>query len=173
MAKRAARRSSVSERNLVLADAILSPRGNPRWVDTAMAELGVRDYPGPRYNPRVVEYLATTGYEDNDDETSWCSAFVNWTLAQNAIRGTNSAAARSWLNFGQRLVEPRPGCIVILWRESPQSWKGHVGFFAGWDVGHRVRLLGGNQGGGSDWDEVCVTNFPDERILGFRWPAGV
>jgi len=50
--------------------------------------------------------------------------------------------------------------------------RGHVGFFDGWDVGNRIRLLAGNQGGGVDWDEVCVTSFPQERVLGYRWPLG-
>ena len=86
-------------------------------------------------------------------------------------RGTDNALARSWLEYGERLPAPRPGCIAILWRESPSSWKGHVGFFDGWDVGNRLRLLAGNQGGGVDWDEVCVVNFPRERLLGFRWPT--
>jgi uncharacterized protein (TIGR02594 family) len=119
-----------------------------------------------------LEYLKTTGQQTNADETSWCSAFVNWCMRQAGKPGTNNAAARSWLSYGQALGNPRPGCIVVLWRESPSSWKGHVGFFDGWDVGNRIRLLAGNQGGGVDWDEVCVTSFPQERVLGYRWPLG-
>ena len=142
----------------------------PPWIDAARGEMGVRDIPGPKYNPRVVQYLNTTGHEENDDETSWCSAFVNWCMIQAGLTGTNNAAARSWLDYGRALDAARPGCIVVLWRQSPTSWKGHVGFFDGWDAGNRVRLLAGNQGGGVDWDEVCVTSFPKERILGFRWP---
>ncbi len=140
------------------------------WIAFARGELGQRDYPGPRYNPRVLEYLNTTGQQGNSDETSWCSAFVNWCMLRALQRGTNNAAARSWLEYGQALSRPRPGCVVILWRDSPSSWKGHVGFFDGFDVGNRVRLLGGNQGGGVDWDEVCVALFPQERVLGYRWP---
>ena len=141
------------------------------WAAIARGELGQRDYPGPRYKPRVVEYLNTTGLQANDDETSWCSAFVNWCMLQARQRGTNNAAAKSWLTYGQALSNPKPGCIVVLWRDSPSSWKGHVGFFDGFDVGNRIRLLGGNQGGGVSWDEVCVTNFPQERVLGYRWPG--
>ena len=88
------------------------------WVTFARGELGQRDYPGPRHNPRVVEYLNTTGLQTNADETSWCSAFVNWCMLQARYRGTNNAAARSWLAYGQALSSPRPGCVVILWRES-------------------------------------------------------
>jgi uncharacterized protein (TIGR02594 family) len=135
------------------------------WFAVARGELGQRDYPGPRHNPRVVEYFNTTSLQANNDETSWCSAFVNWCMLQARQRGTNNAAARSWLGYGQALDNPRPGCIVVLWRQSPSSWKGHVGFFDGFDVGNRIRLLGGNQGGGVEWDEVCLALFPQERVL--------
>ena len=158
--------------SLAAATAVPDAASDSPWVPVARGELGQRDYPGPRYNPRVVEYLNTTGLQGNDDETSWCSAFVNWCMLQARQRGTNNAAAKSWLTYGRALGSPRPGCIVVLWRESPSSWKGHVGFFDGWDVGNRVRLLGGNQGGGVSWDEVCVANFPQERVLGYRWPLG-
>jgi uncharacterized protein (TIGR02594 family) len=154
----------------VAETATIGAASDSPWMAVARGELGQRDYRGPRHNPRVIEYLNTTTLQANNDETSWCSAFVNWCLLKAGLRGTNNAAARSWLAYGQALRTPRPGCIVILWRESPSSWKGHVGFFEGFDVGNRVRLLGGNQGGGVDWDEVCVANFPQERILGYRWP---
>lgn len=103
--------------------------GGPGWVQVAFDELGVREYPGPTYNPRVVEYSATTNLEANDDETSWCSAFVNWCMLRAGDAGTNGASARSWLNYGVPLNAPQLGSIVVLWRESPESWKGHVGFF--------------------------------------------
>jgi len=155
---------------LAAATAVPDATSDSPWIAVARGELGQRDYPGPRYNPRVVEYLNTTGLQGNDDETSWCSAFVNWCMLQARQRGTNNAAAKSWLTYGQARGSPRPGCIVVLWRESPSSWKGHVGFFDGFDIGNRVRLLGGNQSGGVSWDEVCVANFPQERVLGYRWP---
>jgi uncharacterized protein (TIGR02594 family) len=162
----------MTRRPTVVAALPAAAPANPPWIDIARGELGVRDIPGPQYNPRVLQYLNTTGHDANDDETSWCSAFVNWTMIQAQFPGTNNAAARSWLDYGRSLPAARPGCIVVLWRESPTSWKGHVGFFDGWDgAGNsRVRLLAGNQGGGVDWDEVCVATFPKERILGFRWP---
>ncbi|MDB5651379.1 MAG: hypothetical protein JWL62_2899 [Hyphomicrobiales bacterium] len=150
-------------------DRFTAPTHEPPWLGIAKRELGVRDTPGPSYHPRVLEYLHTTHMDANDDETSWSSAFVNWCLMQAGFSGTGNAVARSWLTFGSPLPEPRPGCIVVLWRGDPSSWKGHVGFFAGWEDGGRVRLLAANQGGGVDWDEVCYASFPKERILGFRW----
>lgn len=167
-----ARGAKRATSTLAAATAVPDATSESPWVAIARGELGQRDYPGPRHNPRVVEYLNTTSLQANDDETSWCSAFVNWCMLKAHQRGTNNAAARSWLTYGQALNNPRPGCIVVLWRESPSSWKGHIGFFDGFDVGNRIRLLGGNQGGGVSWDEVCVANFPQERVLGYRWPRG-
>jgi uncharacterized protein (TIGR02594 family) len=141
------------------------------WIKRALEELGVRDEPGPSYSKRVVEYLKTTGLEKNNDEISWCSAFVNWCFDKEGIKGTNNVTARSWLKWGDKLDVPKQGCVVVLWRENIDSWKGHVGFFMGWEIGGRVKLLAGNQAGGVDWDEVCVSNFPKERILGYRWPS--
>lgn len=59
---------------------------------------------------------------------------------------------------------PEPGDVVIFWREDPQSWKGHVGFFFGYSQdGHRVYCLGGNQG-----NQVSVSAYPTNTVLGFR-----
>jgi uncharacterized protein (TIGR02594 family) len=170
LAEQGADAQAAKRPSLTAATAVPDAASDSPWVAVARGELGQRDYPGPRYNPRVVEYLNTTGLQGNEDETSWCSAFVNWCMLKARQRGTNNAAAKSWLTYGQALSSPRPGCVVVLWRESPSSWKGHVGFFDGFDVGNRVRLLAGNQGGGVSWDEVCVANFPQERVLGYRWP---
>lgn len=141
-----------------------------KWMEFARGELGVRDFPGPKFEARVLEYLNTTGLEPNNDETSWCSAFVNWCIGRAGLVGTNNATARSWLNWGREIAQPEPGCVVVLSREQPSSWKGHVGFFDSIQDG-RIKLLGGNQGGGVDWDEVCFAMFPKERLLSYRMPA--
>jgi hypothetical protein len=51
--------------------------------------------------------------------------------------------ARSYLNYGKRLLSPKVGCIVVFPRgSSPVS--GHVGFVA--EVrGDTLMVLGGNQ----------------------------
>ncbi len=66
---------------------------------------------------------------------------------------------------GAHLAEPVPGCIAVLSREDPDSWKGHVGFFLRADAKH-VYLLGGNQLG-----EVREHFYPSASVLGFRWPS--
>ncbi len=135
------------------------------WLRVARAEIGVRSLPADASHPRIFEYHAGTNIAGYDDKVSWCSSFVHWTLAQAGIAGTGSALARSWLEWGAPLAEPRPGCVAVLWREAPQSWKGHVGFFVRAD-GDDVVLLGGNQ-----LESVREHRYPRAQVLGYRWPA--
>jgi uncharacterized protein (TIGR02594 family) len=135
------------------------------WMTIAQGELGVAAWPQGRSNPRITAYHAGTGIEGYDDKASWCSSFVHWCLARAGVVGTGSALARSWLEWGTGLDVPVPGCIAVLWRDSPESWKGHVGFYLRHDE-REVWLLGGNQLG-----SVCENAYPLECVLAWRWPA--
>lgn len=137
----------------------------PPWFELASGEIGTAEVRGGE-NPRIIEYHAETSLRATEDEVSWCSAFVCWAFERSGIPSTRSAAARSWLQWGSETSRPEVGDVVVLWRESPDSWKGHAGFFVGFDGdGDSVRVLGGNQG-----DAVSVATFPRSRILGFRKP---
>jgi hypothetical protein len=94
---RGARGVKRASSGLAAATAVPDATSDAPWVAIARGEFGQKDYPGPRHNPRVVEYLNSTSLQANDDETSWCSAFVNWCMVKARQRGTNNAAARSWL----------------------------------------------------------------------------
>ncbi len=135
------------------------------WLRVARAEIGVRNHPAGSSNPRITAYHAGTNIAGYDDKANWCSSFVQWTLASIGIAGTGSALARSWLAWGEPLDEPRVGCIAVLWRDDPQSWKGHVGFFLRFD-GDDVVLLGGNQ-----LEAVREHRYPRGQVLAWRWPA--
>lgn len=133
------------------------------WFDIAKAEIGVREIPGEQDNPRIVEYQQATSLRATDDETPWCASFVNWCLQQAGIAGTNSAAARSFLQWGREIPQPVEGCIVVLKRGN-SSWQGHVGFYVG-AIGDRVNLVGGNQG-----NAVSIKGFKRSDVLGYRMP---
>ena len=135
------------------------------WMSAAFAEVGVTTFPLGQSNSRVTEYHALTNIRGYDDKASWCSSFVNWSLAQVGIVGTQSALARSWLKWGDSITEPVPGCIAVLSREDPAGWKGHVGFFLRADEQH-VHLLGGNQ-----LAQVREHFYPKALVLGCRWPS--
>jgi len=129
----------------------------------AQKELGIKEIKNGD-NPRIVEYHSTTTLHATNDETPWCSAFVNWCLKQAGQKGTGSAAARSFLTWGTAVPTPeaQEGDIVIMSRTSDPT-RGHVGFFSGWDGEEGFKLLGGNQ-----LDSVCVLSFARDRILSVR-----
>jgi uncharacterized protein (TIGR02594 family) len=135
------------------------------WLDLAFGERGIRRFPAGQTNPRIVEYNYYTNLRGYDDKISWCSSFVNWCFAQFGIAGTGSALARSWLEWGIPLESPVPGCIAVLTRDDPSSWKGHVGFFLRIE-GDFVFLFGGNQ-----LEEVREHSYPVTSVLSYRWPV--
>lgn len=144
-----------------------TPAPLPHWMHTAIAELGIRRFPAGETNPRIVEYNNHTNLVGYDDKISWCSSFVNWCMADVGISGTGSALARSWLEWGMSLDTPCYGCVVVLTRDDPSSWRGHVGFYLRHDAGS-IYLLGGNQ-----LEEVRELAYPIGSVLGYRWPIGV
>lgn len=135
----------------------------PAWLTIARGELGVSEIPGSRDNPRIVEYHQSCTLKATDDETPWCSAFVNWCLQQAGYPGTRNAMARSFLDYPQVLAQPQPGCIVVFRRGNPPS--GHVAFVDEVD-GLTLCVLGGNQG-----DKVSRATYSRSLVLGYRWPV--
>ena len=135
------------------------------WMPIALAEVGVREFPGNGDNPRVVDYLNSTNLSapsNSNDETPWCSAFANWCVERARFEGTDSAWARSWLNWGKKITTPRRGCIVVFKRDVNS---GHVAFYIG-ETSTQIKVLGGNQS-----DAVSISNYPKSRFLGYRIPA--
>lgn len=84
-------------------------------------------------------------------------------MLKAGYKGTNSAAARSWLKWGQTITEPTLGCVVIVERGN-QAWQGHVGFYMG-ESKSTILVYGGNTS-----DSVGVASIPKNRVLGYRVP---
>jgi uncharacterized protein (TIGR02594 family) len=128
----------------------------------AMTQIGVEEIIGVVHNPKIQAYLKTVNLEGYSDETAWCAAFVNWCCVQAGVTGSGKPNARSFLTVGMEVTTPKKGDIVVFWRVSKDSWKGHVGFFSHFD-GDSVVCLGGNQS-----NRVCLAHYPKERVLSFR-----
>jgi uncharacterized protein (TIGR02594 family) len=141
------------------------------WMAIAEQEKGVSEIPGAGNHPRVLEYLkSTTNLTKaaiSKDETPWCSAFVNWCLAQTGYERTKNALARSWLSWGQAIKTPRRGCIVVFQREKKF---GHVGFYLE-ETDTHIKVLGGNQQNlETKIFEVSEKFYPKMDLLGYRIP---
>ncbi len=149
-----------------LRKLVTAPESDFPWLAIALAEKGTHEFPGNADNPRVVEYLHSTNLGTpswNEDETPWCSAFVNWCVEKSGYEGTDSAWAKSWLTWGKPVKKPVVGCIAVFTRESG----GHVGFYMG-ETKTKVRVLGGNQS-----DEVNESPQDKSRLLGYRLPGNI
>ncbi len=131
----------------------------------AFSELGTEEIVGDQHNPEVLKYAKDTKIAGvTTDEVAWCSTFVNWVAWKAGLQMSGKANARSWLTVGTKVAVPEPGDVVVYWRESPQSWKGHVGFFLGFSIDKkRIYTLGGNQG-----NRVSVSAYRVDNVLSYQ-----
>ena len=140
------------------------------WMKIAYKENGQREIAGKDNNPVIIKYHASTTLKAQSDETPWCSSFVNWVMQQAKIQGTNSAAAASWLNWGEK-CSAKTGAITVI-RDAKAANSSltrsgnHVGFLVQ-ETSTHYQLLGGNQG-----NKVMVTLYPKSSwsLRGYRWP---
>lgn len=134
-----------------------------RALDYALAEQGVKEVAGARHNPTVVNYFHEAGFSNiNDDETAWCAAFANAMEIRAGNKGTGSLAARSFLNYGEK-VDPsdvQEGDIAIFPRG--KAWQGHVGYVVK-RKGAFVDIISGNSN-----NEVNIKSYAVKQALGFR-----
>lgn len=134
-------------------------------LSIALTQYKVREFIGSGHNPQVLKYFDATRFEGQSwitDETAWCSAFMNWCAEHSGLEKSGELNARSWLEIGEKVEVPQPGDVVILWRESKTSWKGHVGIYVN-EKGSSINVLGGNQN-----NEVNISPYPKEQLLGYR-----
>jgi uncharacterized protein (TIGR02594 family) len=126
----------------------------------ALKHLGESELPGKQHNSEILFYHSFTTYKATTDEVPWCSSFMNAAAFINGFKGTESAAARSWLDYGAK-GDGSVGDICILKRVGGN----HVAFIAA--PYHKddqfVTLLGGNQS-----DQVKVSKYLAANILAIR-----
>ena len=139
------------------------------WFKEATRLIGTRETPGTGSNPVILDWAGDLGIPYKGDDIPWCGLFVAHCIASTLDREptpSNVLGARAWQSFGIRTA-PTPGAVMVFWRQSPQSGKGHVGFYAGEDA-TAYRILGGNQS-----DSVSLAWVAKDRLVTARWPATV
>lgn len=146
------------------------------WLQEALKDLGLKETPGPKTNPDILDMLdQADGTVDDgktlqgirDDETPWCSTAMCAWMEAAGYKSPRSAMARSWSKWGEALKEPAVGAVVVFWRGSRTGSLGHVGIVTGRDKRGNLMVLGGNQGNG-----VSKAAFGRDRVLSYRWPSG-
>lgn len=139
------------------------------WYEEALRLKGTREASGAADNPLILRWAQRLGIPYAHDSIAWCGLFVAHCVAAtlpDEPLPANPLGARRWLSFGAA-TEPTLGAVLVFWRGSPTSWKGHVGFYAGED-GRAYHVLGGNQS-----DSVSLSRLAKGRLLDARWPTSV
>lgn len=137
--------------------------GNSQPMELAASLIGKGEVPDRAV---IQEYLQNGGINLDPATTAWCAAYVNATLGQAGYEGTGSNMARSFLNYGEAVDAPQRGDLAVFSRGDPNGPYGHVGFFDTINPDGTIRVLGGNQG-----DAVSYSNYPADRLLGYRRPV--
>lgn len=123
----------------------------------ARAELGEHEVVGGE-NSRIIMYDSFTTLKASVDETPWCAAFLCYVFSG----GTRSAAADSYLVWGQHLERFIPGCVIVT-----KVQEGHHVTLGVKEEGAYFDGLGGNER-----DAVSIVPFHKANVLAYRWPPG-
>ena len=100
-----------------------------KLLDVALTQYGVEEIVGGSHNPVILGYLDQIGFGFiNDDETPWCSTFVNWCALLSGYERTGKLNARSWLEVGTPVQNGQLGDIVIF-KRGTSTWQGHVAIY--------------------------------------------
>ena len=94
-----------------------------KFLKLALSQIGQKEIKGVRNNQTIVNYAKESGFKwVNNDETPWCSIFINWLCLKAGLERSNNATARSWLKVGDEVVIPEAGDIVIFKRGN-STWQ--------------------------------------------------
>ncbi|MCG7373997.1 TIGR02594 family protein [Pseudomonas luteola] len=136
------------------------------WFEEANRLIGTEEVLGKRSNPVILDWADRMSIDYAGDHEPWCGLFVAHCIGSTMTSEpliSHPLRARAWAKAGMP-SEPGVGAIMIFWRESEESEKGHVGFYSGEDS-DSYRILGGNQS-----EKVCFTWIHRSRLLACRWP---
>jgi uncharacterized protein (TIGR02594 family) len=93
----------------------------------------------------------------------WCADFMNFVLRKAGGKGTQSRAARSFLDYGKKLDGPRVGAIAIMYRKGSNN--GHVGVVRGTDGQGNPIIVSGNHG-----PTVTQSVYPAAKVMAYVMP---
>ena len=134
-----------------------------KHLNIALGEFGVKEIVGKKHNPEVLKYFQETAHKwVRNDETAWCSAFMNWVCKKSGLEYSGALNARSWLQVGCEVEDPKVGDVVVFSRGNPNGWQGHVGLFIR-ETKYWIYVLGGNQN-----NQVKISAYPKSRLLQYR-----
>jgi uncharacterized protein (TIGR02594 family) len=135
-------------------DSLSYDRANPSSMLDGPHTNGFHPDSASRVLPVAERYRGTnpTGVS-----RAWCAIFANMILTRSGYRGTGSAAARSFAQYGRPASGPAPGAIAV--------WPHHVGFVVGSAGPGRIRVVSGNHN-----HRVEESTYATRSVMAFRYP---
>lgn len=166
-----------------------------RALELVRAQLGVRELPGAKHEPRILAYLygcrahplrgaALAGRRLGlaTDETSWCAALQGWADHEAAQDGEvvppwraacweivdDARAAGTWRDVSSG-YQPRPGDLALYRRAGGDPRNpgntGHVVRVASGVTGGHFEGIGGNESNAVRW---ALRSMKDADLVGWR-----
>lgn len=155
---------------------------NEAMLANALSVKGLNEYKDTK---TLMEYFKKGGqnWDPRGKKNAWCAVFVNTSLAQAGIKGTGSATASDFLNWGHEVSSPesmQAGDVLVLktYRGSnrairPGTAGGHVGMATGRTRMNNgvleIEMYGGNQSDGAGGGTTLAW-YPSNKLAIRRAP---
>lgn len=136
------------------------------WVNIARSQLGLKEVPGPKHNPKILEYWAAAKASwFADDETPWCGGFMAYCMVKSGIAPPKDAwRAISWAGWGKSCM-PQFGAVGVKKRVGGN----HVFLIVGITPDRKYyKCLGGNQD-----NMVSIIDIACGEVTALRWPESM
>lgn len=164
---RRARPAAVKHRRVVQRPAVAVDDRYPHTERTPASSSAAAPLFG--WPSLVTEARKYIGTNPTSRKRLWCARFMNFVLARLGYAGTNSDAARSFAQYGERIPEPKIGAIAVLTR-GRSGVNGHVGIVSGLDSRGNPIIISGNSGG-SNGRRVAESVYPRARVIAYVLPT--
>jgi uncharacterized protein (TIGR02594 family) len=138
----------------------------PSMLREAVKLIGITEIPGPKSNPKILEWVTEIGGQETqtyrNDDVAWCGLFVAICVHRSGRKPIEKYLwARNWAKWGVVGVRASLGDILVFKR----GVGGHVGFYTG-ETDRHYYVLGGNQA-----NSVNIMKIEKTRIIAIRRPV--
>ncbi|WP_195930292.1 TIGR02594 family protein [Hyphomicrobium album] len=136
----------------------------PLWLLAGHAHYGTREHASGHNGNILNFFVMVRAFDSARDEIAWCAAYEGACYERVGLRSTRSLMAKSYLDWGLKLSEPRIGCAAVFDRgDNPDL--GHVTNVV--EIREKTILCqGGNQS-----DSVCYAEYSKADVRAYRWPG--
>jgi hypothetical protein len=144
-----------------------------RALEISFGELGHGEEGKNNCGPYIEKYLNGLA----EPPANWCAGFVSWcylkAVEKEPMPFGYSLSARAIYNEFKRkkwlVKKPQPGDLIFFWRESIDSWMGHIGFVLSDFIKseNRIDTIEGNKGRFPAMVVVFEYQLPIPQLLAY------